>query len=107
MVNVKDSIRIKNVVASATLDQKLDLNAIVRGNPGVEYDQKTFPGLVYKLMRPKTSILIFRTGKMVCTGAKSSREVKRAIRKVVKELKRSGIIIPGKAKTKIWWLPRV
>ena len=88
-------------MATATLDQKIDLNAIVKGNPGVKYDPKTFPGLVYKLKRPKTSILIFRTGKMVCTGAKSSKEAKKAIKKVVRELKDSGIIIPGKPEIKV------
>ena len=88
-------------MACATLDQKIDLNAVVRGNPGVKYDPKTFPGLVYKLKRPKTSILIFTTGKMVCTGAKSSKEAKRAVKKVVRELKKSGIIIPGKPEIKV------
>ena len=88
-------------MATATLDQKIDLNAVVKGNPGVQYDPKTFPGLVYKLKRPKTSILIFRTGKMVCTGAKSSREAYKAIKKVVRELKSSGIIIPGKPEIKV------
>jgi len=88
-------------VATATLDQKIDLNAVVKGNPGVQYDPKTFPGLVYKIKRPKTSILIFRTGKMVCTGAKSSREAHKAIKKVVRELKSSGIIIPGKPEIKV------
>jgi transcription initiation factor TFIID TATA-box-binding protein len=101
LVDVRDSIKIENVVATATLDQKLDLDAIIRGNPGVKYDPKTFPGLVYKIKRPRTSILIFRTGKMVCTGAKSSKEANKAIKKVVKEMKKSGIIILGKPKTKI------
>jgi transcription initiation factor TFIID TATA-box-binding protein len=101
VVDVKDSVRIENVVASASLDQKLNLTAIAKANPGVEYRPETFPGLVYKLRKPRTSILIFSTGKMVCTGGKSSREVKRAIRKVVRELKKNGIIIPGKPKTKI------
>ena len=76
MVDVRDSTRIENVVTSATLNQKIDLNAVVKGNPGVEYDPEKFPGLVYKLKRPRTAILIFRTGKMVCTGAKSSKEAK-------------------------------
>jgi transcription initiation factor TFIID TATA-box-binding protein len=101
LVDVRDSIRIENVVATATLDQKIDLDAVVKGNPGVGYDPATFPGLVYKIKRPRTSILIFRTGKMVCTGAKSSKEANKAIKKVVKEMKKSGIIIPGKPKTKI------
>jgi transcription initiation factor TFIID TATA-box-binding protein len=101
MVDTRDSIRIENVVASATLNQKIDLKAVVKGNPGVEYRPETFPGLVFRIKRPKSAILIFSTGKMVCTGAKSEKEARRAIKKVVKELKKSGIIIPGKPEIKI------
>jgi transcription initiation factor TFIID TATA-box-binding protein len=97
----EDFIRIENVVASATLNQRIDLKAVVKGNPGVEYRPKTFPGLVFRIKRPKSAILIFSTGKMVCTGAKSEKEARRAIKKVVRELKKSGIIIPGKAEIKI------
>ena len=101
MTTVEDSIRIQNVVAIVTLNQRFDLYAIVKGNPGVEYNPKRFPGLVFRLKKPKTAILIFTTGKMVCTGAKSENESKKAVLKVVKELKRSGIIIPGKPEIKV------
>jgi len=101
MPTVEASISIENIVASVTLNQKIDLNAIVKGNPTVEYRPKQFPGLVFRLKRPKTAILIFSTGKMVCTGAKSEKEAKRAIKKVVLELKKSGIIIVGKPEIKI------
>jgi len=83
------------------LNQKFDLNAIVKGNPFVEYNPKRFPGLVFRIKRPKSAILIFSTGKMVCTGAKSEKESKRAIKKVVRELKKSGIIIMGKPEIKV------
>jgi len=95
------SIRIENVVVSAALNQKLDLNAIVKGHPGVEYHPEQFPGLVFRLKKPKTATLIFNSGKMVCTGAKSEKESKRAVMKVVRELKKSGIIIVGKPELKI------
>ncbi len=101
MATVEDSIRIQNVVAVVTLNQRFDLNAIVKGNPGVEYNPKRFPGLVFRLKKPKTAILIFSTGKMVCTGAKSEKKAKQAVKKVIKELKNSGIIIPGKPEIKI------
>jgi transcription initiation factor TFIID TATA-box-binding protein len=96
MPDLRDSIRIENVVSSVTLNQKIDLNAVVKGNPLVEYRPEKFPGLVFRLKKPKTAILIFSTGKMVCTGAKSEKESKRAVMKVVKELKKSGIVIVGK-----------
>ena len=101
MPRVEASIRIENVVGTATLNQRIDLNAVVKGFPDVEYRPKQFPGLVFRLKRPKTAILIFNSGKMVCTGAKSEKVAKKAINKVVKELKKSGIIIIGKPEIKI------
>ena len=101
MPNLKDSIRIENVVSSATLNQKIDLKAVVKGNPLVEYRPEKFPGLVFRLKRPKTAILIFSTGKMVCTGAKSEKEANRAVKQVVRELKKSGIIITGKPEIRV------
>jgi transcription initiation factor TFIID TATA-box-binding protein len=94
-------INIENVVASATLNQRIDLNSIVRLFPGVEYRPERFPGLVYRLKKPKTATLIFSSGKMVCTGAKSERQARRAIMKVVDELKRGGIVILGKPEIQI------
>jgi transcription initiation factor TFIID TATA-box-binding protein len=98
---IKATLSIENVVASATLNQKVDLNAVVKGYPGVEYRPEQFPGLVFRLKRPKTATLIFNSGKMVCTGAKSEKEARRAVMKVVKELKKGGIIIISKPEMKI------
>ncbi len=97
----KATVSIENVVASATLNQKVDLNSVVKGYPGVEYRPEQFPGLVFRLKRPKTATLIFHSGKMVCTGAKSEKEARRAVIKVIKELKKGGIIIIGKPELKI------
>jgi transcription initiation factor TFIID TATA-box-binding protein len=94
-------IKIQNVVASVTLNQKVDLNAVVKSFPGVEYRPEQFPGLVFRLKRPKTATLIFNSGKMVCTGAKSEKESRRAVMTVVKELKKGGIIIISKPELKI------
>jgi transcription initiation factor TFIID TATA-box-binding protein len=63
MPKVNSAISIENVVASATLNQKVDLNAVVKGYPGVEYRPEQFPGLVFRLKRPKTATLIFSSGK--------------------------------------------
>src|SRR5512136_3342893 len=95
MPKSKAIIKIENVVASATLNQKVDLNAVVKSYPGVEYRPEQFPGLVFRLKRPKTATLIFSSGKMVCTGARSEGEARKAVLKVVDELKREGILITG------------
>jgi len=101
MPKTKATINIQNIVATATLNQRVDLNAVAKSYPGVEYRPELFPGLVFRLKRPKTATLIFSTGKMVCTGAKSEKESRRAIMKVVKELKKGGIIIISKPDLKV------
>ena len=92
---------VENVVATASLDQKLDLLAIMKVFMNAEYNPKRFPGLVFRLKKPKTTTLIFSTGKMVCTGAKSEKMARSAVEKVVRELKNNGIIIQGKPVTVI------
>ena len=60
-----------------------------------------FPGLVFQLKKPRTSTLIFGSGKIICTGARSEKEAERALRKLVKVLKEGGILIMGKPEIKI------
>lgn len=97
----KPSIKIQNIVASAALNQRISLKAIVEKFPHAEYSPKVFPGLVFRLKKPKTATLIFETGKMVCTGAKSEKEAIQAVNKVTKELKNHGIKIVNKPEIKI------
>ncbi len=84
-------ISVENVVASATVNQKIDLNEITRNFTDVEYHPDQFPGLVFRLKTPKTATLIFSSGKMVCTGAKSMDMSRKAVRTVVQKLRKGGI----------------
>jgi transcription initiation factor TFIID TATA-box-binding protein len=86
-------VEILNVVAVATLGQKMDLLAIMKAFRNVKYDPERFSGLLFRLKRPRTSTLIFTTGKMVCTGAKSEKQARSAVRRVVRELRKQGCII--------------
>jgi len=97
----KHDVEIQNVVAVASLGQKIDLLAITKIFRNVEYRPKRFPGLVFKLKTPKTTTLIFSSGKMVCTGAKSKRMAISAVSKVVRELKKADFIIRGIQKIEI------
>lgn len=101
MPKVAATVNIENVVASATLKQTIDLNTVVKTFPSVEYRPEQFPGLVFRLKKPKTATLIFNSGKMVCTGAKSENQAKKAVRKVVRELKSNGILITGKVEIQV------
>lgn len=101
MSKLKPLITIQNVVASVTFNQRIDLKLIVQKFSQAEYNPKVFPGLVFRLKKPKTATLIFETGKMVCTGAKSEKEAVQAVNKVTKELKSNGIAIMNKPIIKI------
>ncbi len=93
----KPIISIENVVASATIDQKLDLKDIQKKFPDVEWHPDTFPGAVFRLKNPKTATLLFRTGKMVCTGAKSEDLARKAVKTVVQKLRKGKIKIKNDA----------
>lgn len=82
-------IRIENVVASTSLGTELDLPSIALELDGAEYEPEEFPGLIFRLKEPKTAILLFHSGKVVCTGGKSWKQVDDSIRTV------SGLIRKG------------
>ena len=86
-------VEIQNVVASANLNQHLDLDVVLQVTPGAKYNPERFPSLVYRLKRPRTTTLLFRSGKMVCTGAKSTRSANTAITQVINALKDQRIVI--------------
>jgi transcription initiation factor TFIID TATA-box-binding protein len=94
-------IKIENVVASTSLGRELDLQAIALALDGAEYEPEQFPGLIYRLKEPKTATLLFRSGKVVCTGAKSLEEVKLAISKVSKQIGKAGITIEIEPKIEV------
>ena len=93
MPQTKPMISVENVVASASVDQKIDLNDITKKFPDTEYHPEQFPGLVFRLKSPKTATLIFSSGKMVCTGAKSEEQSISAVRSVVQKLRKGKIKI--------------
>jgi len=100
-VEIKPIIKIENIVATVTLDQKLDLNAIARSVPNIEYDPEEFPGLILRLENPRLTALIFNSGKMVVTGAKSTQMLIKGFKHIMRIFVRHGIIIVGKPKIQI------
>ena len=93
MPKTKPLVSIENVVASASVDQEINLIDITKKFPDTEYHPEQFPGLVFRLKTPRTATLVFRTGKMVCTGAKSEEMAIKAVRTVVQKLRKGGIKI--------------
>ena len=95
------TIQIQNVVASAAFNQTFDLIAIANAFPRDTEFKGRFPGLVFRLKKPKTTMLIFKSGKMICTGGKSAGETRRAILATIRKLKKGDINVAGKPEIKI------
>ncbi len=100
-MEIKPIIKIENIVATVTLDQRLDLNIIARSVPNIEYDPEEFPGLILRLESPRLTALIFNSGKMVVTGAKSTQMLIKGFKHIMRIFVRHGIIIVGKPKIQI------
>ncbi|MCC6047411.1 MAG: TATA-box-binding protein [Desulfurococcaceae archaeon] len=101
MSGITPLIRVENIVATVTLDQGLDLGAIARSIPNVEYDPEEFPGLVLRLDNPKLTALVFSTGKMVITGAKSTQMLIKGFKRILRLFYKHGILITGKPRVQI------
>ena len=75
---------IVNLVASANLNATLDLYNLAITIPNVEYEPEQFPGAILKLKEPKVSMLLFKNGKVICSGASTENQIAQAIRKASK-----------------------
>ncbi|KAJ4963184.1 hypothetical protein NE237_023123 [Protea cynaroides] len=87
---------LQNIVSTVNLDCKLDLKAIALQARNAEYNPKRFAAVIMRIREPKTTALIFASGKMVCTGAKSEQESKLAARKYARIIQKLGF--PAKFK---------
>ena len=94
-------VRIENIVASATLNVEIPLEKIVSKLEGMEYEPEQFPGLVYRMDKPKAAALIFGSGKIVCTGARSVTDVNTVFKKVIKIIESVRVKVPRNYKTQI------
>ena len=72
-------VTIQNIVASINLGGKIHLEQAARKLPRSMYEPEQFPGLIHRMLDPKTVILLFASGKLVCTGAKKEEDVYRSV----------------------------
>lgn len=92
----KKEIKLQNIVATTSLEQDIPLIKLAETLPNTEYNPEQFPGLVMRIKEPKTSALIFSSGKVVCTGAKSMKKVKEAIAAIAKNVEKIKIKVQVK-----------
>lgn len=97
--NKKDTtLRVQNIVATTSLEKDVDLTKLARTQPNTEYNPETFPGLVLRIKEPKSAVLVFSSGNLVCTGTKTVTQVKEVVQQVIKQLKKINVNVTIKPK---------
>jgi transcription initiation factor TFIID TATA-box-binding protein len=81
---------IQNFVVKAHLpiEDNLDLALIDKQLNNSQYDSNRFPGLFIRFNNPKCVIIVFRNGKLVLTGLKSSNDIELVIKRLILELEK-------------------
>ena len=97
----KRDIKVVNIVVSTSLKHDIPLEKMAATLSNTEYNPEQFPGLVIRIKEPKTSALIFSSGKVVCTGARTMENVRLSINKIIKSLEKINIKITVKPEIKI------
>ncbi|MEM4248330.1 MAG: TATA-box-binding protein [Candidatus Nanoarchaeia archaeon] len=92
----KKEIKVVNIVVSTSLEHDIPLEKMAATLSNTEYNPEQFPGLVIRIKEPKTSALIFSSGKVVCTGARSMDKVEESIKKIIKSLEKIKVKITVK-----------
>jgi transcription initiation factor TFIID TATA-box-binding protein len=89
----KKDIQVVNIVVSTSLEHDIPLEKMAATLSNTEYNPEQFPGLVIRIKDPKTSALIFSSGKVVCTGARSMDKVEESIKQIIKSLEKINVKI--------------
>ena len=89
-MNDEDRLTVVNVVASTRVAEELDLPDIAI-QLNCEYEPEQFPGVVYRVSDPKLAILMFRSGRAVCTGGKDEDNIHTGIERMINDLRSAGI----------------
>jgi transcription initiation factor TFIID TATA-box-binding protein len=82
------TFRIENIVATVILDQEIDIDLLEIELPNHVYKPEQFPGVIFKIDKPRATALIFRSGKMVVTGTKSISQLIEAVKKIIRAVDR-------------------
>ncbi len=85
--------KLQNIVSTVNLNTPLNLKNIALHARNAEYNPRKFAAVVMRLREPKTTALIFASGKMVCTGAKNEKASKIASRKFARIVQKLGFAV--------------
>jgi transcription initiation factor TFIID TATA-box-binding protein len=86
-------ISINNMVASGFVGGRIHLEQAAMHLRRALYDPEQFSGIIYRMNDPQVVILIFASGRVVCTGAKREPDIHEAITILTNQLNRHSLIV--------------
>ena len=95
VITSKPELKVQNIVASANLGGMIDLESSAYTLERTMYEPEQFPGLIYRMEEPKVVLLLFASGKLVCTGARKEEDVYKAVKKLHQKLEDENLIYYG------------
>ena len=78
-LNLKPKINIQNIVVSADLHSTIDLYALSKNVKEVDYEPEQFPGAIFRIKEPSAVIILFKNGKLICTGSNTEDNIKKVL----------------------------
>ena len=96
-----EKLKVQNIVATTSLGKPVSLMKLARSEANTEYNPEQFLGLVLRIKKPKSAVLVFSSGNLVCTGTKSIDQVREVIANVIKVLRKIGVKITDKPKINV------
>lgn len=79
VLNLKPKINIQNIVVSADLHATIDLYALSKNVKEVDYEPEQFPGAIFRIKEPAAVIILFKNGKLICTGSNTESDIRKVL----------------------------
>ncbi|MGC8649032.1 MAG: TATA box-binding protein [Candidatus Micrarchaeia archaeon] len=94
------SVKIQNIVVSADLHAIIDLFNLSQDIKEVDYEPEQFPGAIFRVSNPKAVLILFKNGKMICTGASTEADIKRVLEYAAKVISKYVLEVPEEKQAK-------
>ncbi len=84
ITKINPQIKIQNIVVSSDLHANIDLFSLSKVVREVDYEPEQFPGAIFRIKDPKAVIILFKNGKLICTGANNTKDIKIVLERAAK-----------------------
>jgi transcription initiation factor TFIID TATA-box-binding protein len=84
LVKINPKIKIQNIVVKSDLHANIDLFSLSKNIREVDYEPEQFPGAIYRIKEPKAVIILFKNGKLICTGSNTTKNIKIVLERATK-----------------------